>query len=264
MTVLPLRLLGEAGLATVHAAAVAALAGWQRGYVGSAGADTVSAWTAAAPSTAAPAPMACWRDGERRLWLEHADDAAAMLAQRLFGDGAAGPIARKLAAGALVALGDALAAALLPATAAHPRAGSAAAPRVRTDSPAPADLAPGAGAAACSVRVGALNLRCILSGEAVEALQRRALAPPPAALPPLPQLAMREVLRDVPVRLTIEAGGAQVGAGSLLDCGPGDIVRLDTASNAPLKVLAPGGATVFYGFLGRVGEHSAVEVTRHF
>ena len=262
----PLRLSSEAALAVLHTAAAAALAGWQRAFCpAGASDDHVSAWSplVLAPAAAVPAAHACWRDGQRRMWIELTGDGdgAALLAARLFGEpaGAGAVLAPALGAHAFKALGAALAGALLPITAASPRAGSEVlSGPLEIDC---ADLGAVAGAASCQVRIGTLMLRCILSGEAVAALAPRAPARP---LPALPAVALLDLLRDVPVRLRIEAGAAHVGAGSLLECGPGDMVRLDTAISAPLRVLAPGGATLFYGFLGRVGEHSAVEITQHF
>lgn len=254
MAVRPFILVGAAVRAAVDGGARAAVDAWRAAY--GPALDAAAAPCAAAAGPVAEPVRACWRDGQRVLWLAWDDAQVLQCAEALFGpvDGAA--VAPDIAAGVLAALAGHLAHALLPATAAMPRAGATA----PADAIDPAALAIASGAVQWTINVGAASVRCVLSAAAAAAL---APVKAPAKLPALPVLAWRTALADVPVRLTIEAGRAEVGAGSLLHCGPGDVIRLETPADQPLDVRAPGGAHLFYGFLGRAGSHAAVEVTQY-
>jgi hypothetical protein len=248
----PFRLVGAAACTAVQGGAQAALAAWCAEWCPAMDAGVGDVVPAAAPFDPV---QACSRDGKRMLWLAWGNALAPQLQQALFGG--VTPLASRIAGQVLAALAGHLARVLLPANAAFPRAG-AAVPAAPVDDDA---VAFASGAVQFTVRLGDARLLCIVSAAAVDALAPVKAA---AALPRLPVLAWRTALADVPVHLTIEAGRAEVGAGSLLHCAPGDVIRLDRHADAPLAVLAPGGAQLFHGFLGRAGDHTAVEVTQHF
>ncbi|VVD71761.1 flagellar motor switch protein [Pandoraea horticolens] len=71
---------------------------------------------------------------------------------------------------------------------------------------------------------------------------------PSTSTPPLPQaggaaqvpLAMRETLRRVPVKLTLEVGATRLTLGELAALRADDVLSLDRAAGAPLAVLVNG------------------------
>ena len=81
------------------------------------------------------------------------------------------------------------------------------------------------------------------------------------SLPPL--VPRRQAIANLPVRLVVEAGRAEVNVGNFLTLLAGDVVRLNRSIDAPLQVLAEGGGIVFDGYLGKVDKVMAVETVRH-
>lgn len=252
----PFTLLGSYAHGAVHNAMAVAVDEWCQAYAPHVATDAVGPVAAHSPSGAI---TACWRDGKRVLWVGWDHRFVPNLRAALFGTsgGEPAPMATDVTMAVLSALVARLGATLLPANAEYPRAG-AEAPAEAVDAH---ELLTASGAACCAVHLGDAKLTCVVSAAAVEALA------PARTVPAQPKLAVvdwRQALANVPISLAIEAGRAQVGAGSLLHCGPGDVIRLDSRADQPLSVCAPGGSRLFYGFLGRVGDATAVEVTQHF
>lgn len=134
--------------------------------------------------------------------------------------------------------------------------------------PAPARTAwqHASGAMLVELRLGRQVCHGVLSGTAVQALARQAglrglLRPAPSAA--LPALDYMALLAPLPVRLPVELGRVEVGLGSLVGLGVGDVIRLDVAADRPLGVTGPAGEILFDGYLGLSDGMVALEVARH-
>lgn len=88
------------------------------------------------------------------------------------------------------------------------------------------------------------------------------LAPAPvkAALPPIAAGAWQRALAPVAVRLPVEIGAAVIDVAGLLSLAVGDVIRLDALLERPVPVKSVTGEMVCGAYLGRVGEHMAIEV----
>lgn len=134
--------------------------------------------------------------------------------------------------------------------------------------PAPARTAwqHASGAVLVELRLGRQVCHGVLSGTAVQALARQAglrgllRSAPPAALPALDYMTL---LAPLPVRLPVELGRVEVGLGSLVGLGVGDVIRLDVAADRPLGVTGPAGKILFDGYLGLSDGMVALELARH-
>jgi flagellar motor switch/type III secretory pathway protein FliN len=82
-----------------------------------------------------------------------------------------------------------------------------------------------------------------------------------ANLPPLSR--RQHASGNVALRLTVEAGQADLSVGNLLTLAVGDVIRLNRSIDAPLAVCGPGGQRLFDGHLGKAGDVMALEVARH-
>lgn len=115
------------------------------------------------------------------------------------------------------------------------------------------------GAVSAVVSLGRARMRLILDDACVRAM----LGVGPgavAALPALGKVALATTLASTPVALTVRAGDVELGAGTLLSIGVGDVIASPLRLDAPLSLALPGGREVCKGFIGRRGHHLAVEI----
>ncbi len=116
----------------------------------------------------------------------------------------------------------------------------------------------GAGAVVVEVRCGAAAMRCLFDGELVAML-----APDrPATLPALAKWDVRRVAAHLPAAVTLEAGQAKVALGGLAALAVGDVIRLDSALERPLKVSGAQGVHLCDGYLGSQDGQYAIEIIR--
>jgi hypothetical protein len=116
----------------------------------------------------------------------------------------------------------------------------------------------GSGALALTVTVGRASLRMVADGECVLGLPGSIAAP---MLPRLAPVRLGKALDRIPVALTVGAGHVELGAGTLLGVGVGDVIALPLALDAPMS-LTLAGQEVCKGFIGRRGDYLAVEVVK--
>ncbi|NRR31456.1 FliM/FliN family flagellar motor switch protein [Oxalobacteraceae bacterium] len=223
--------------------------------------DCLRAWEGAAELPPQPAWREQRRGGAQALWLAWPGDCVAQLQRALFGTerhhgtvahGAA-PLAEAGAAAAWQGLIDAVGGVALPGTLAETDA---------TPPPA-AQWQRGSGAVLLVLRLGRQLCHGVLSEAAVAALAQQARLRGNLAEPVAPALApcnLARLLAPVAVRLPIEIGRAQVGLGSLMGLGVGDVIRLDSPADRPFPVTGPTGAPLFGAYLGLSGTDMALEV----
>lgn len=257
MEALPFRLLGGAALRAVETALTRAAAAWagEWGIAPSALHLSVARAWEASPGKA-PATFGQYAQANGRgMWIASGPDVVAEIQKCLFAaDGAhapppAGPasLAPAAAAQACDALIDALCRAALVVHQDVAR-------EVDRDVPA-RTWRRGSGAALVELTLGRQRCRFLLDGEAVQALQA-----PPAALAPLAAVDHGAALAAVPVALQVTAGAARVSLGNLMSLAVGDVVRLDTAIDAPVALATLAGEPLFHAYLGRSGDSVAVEL----
>jgi len=70
-------------------------------------------------------------------------------------------------------------------------------------------------------------------------------------------------LRDVPMQMCIELGGADLTVAEIMDLRPGDVIRLDTAAHQPLPVYV-NGRLRFRARPGALGNRLAVQIESTF
>lgn len=255
MHAMPFRLVGASALRAVQAALARASSAWAAEW----GVDqALMAVAVERPWEAAPAARtASWthggQSGGRNCWFACSDAFRDLLQMAMFGAADAPAPAGKAAlapAGACQA-GQALLDMLGRAGLASQQAMLAGqGPEV------PAQCwQRGGGALLAHVAVGGQVLRVLLDSAAVQAVQR-----PPAALPDLPPADLSAALARVPVTLQLCAGAARVGLGSLMSLSPGDVLRLASASDAPLSLRTMAGKAMLGAYLGRCGDSVAVEL----
>lgn len=117
--------------------------------------------------------------------------------------------------------------------------------------------ATGSGAVLVTLGEGA-SIRILFDDACV---QRMAGAAQNAAkLEKLPAVDMFATVAAIPVRLQVRAGSAELGAGTLLGIGTGDVIRLDTRIDAPVTLTRSDGVPMLEGYLGRSGNTVAVEI----
>lgn len=265
MVVRPYALPGRSALAAVRRALEGALDAWCADWGVPRQQFGVDCQRAADGGTLnAPA----WRQArgadEALVWLGWTQELAPQLQRLMFAPdrrhGPQGATAPRMAAAAaetaLSALADALAQTTLKAVLSDADGFG------RVDQPDDGDPAPppqvwldGAGTVRAEIRIGKHACTCLLSHAVV-----RALAPTPVALPTLAPVHYAAALDHLPVLLHVGIGGAEVGLGSLMALGVGDVIRLDTLAEQPLAIQGPNGAVLFGGYLGTVDGALAVEV----
>ena len=64
----------------------------------------------------------------------------------------------------------------------------------------------------------------------------------PAAATPRPRRALSQMMRRIPVTLTLEVGSASISLQDLVDIGPESVVELDALAGAPLVIKVNGTA----------------------
>lgn len=256
MPVRPFRLLGAAVLETVQATGLDA---WRRWCADWAVAPGAVALDCARPADG-PLPVPAdwrqqWRAGEGSVWLAWPAEFESAIQRAVFApDANHAPVTPRLATeggqAALAQLLQQLASTLL---------GSAEARRDAVTEPDAALFARGAGTLVLRLTVGKHSLRCLIGAEAVEHLAANApKAPAPAKLAPLNLV---HVLRDTVITLPVRAGNAELGLGSLLTVGVGDVIALDNPIDDTVTVHGPGGRPLFEGYLGQVDGVIAVEMS---
>jgi flagellar motor switch/type III secretory pathway protein FliN len=70
----------------------------------------------------------------------------------------------------------------------------------------------------------------------------------------------KQAIGNVPLRLMVEAGQAEVTVGNLMILAIGDVIRLNRSIDAPLSVQIPPGQRLFDAHLGKRGDMMALEV----
>ncbi|SFV16640.1 FliM/FliN family flagellar motor C-terminal domain-containing protein [Pseudoduganella namucuonensis] len=263
MQVRPYALLGAAALAAVRGALERAADAWcaDWGLPRHQLALTAErAWEGGALH--APAWRLSHAAGEQALWLGWPLDLAPLLQGMLFAPdkrhappgGAPARMAQAGAEAALAALAEGLARSLLGA---HTGAGAAG------DEPPQAVWRHASGAVRVDVRLGKQACTGVLNHAAVLALcASQAGAASPAPLAPLKPVDRARALGHLPLRLQVDAGRAEVGLGSLLALGVGDVIRLDTLADQPLAIKGPDGRVLFGGHLGTLEKTIALEIVR--
>ncbi|MGK5049022.1 FliM/FliN family flagellar motor switch protein [Janthinobacterium sp. GB4P2] len=118
---------------------------------------------------------------------------------------------------------------------------------VLREAPPPSLFQAGSGAVCIALSVGKFTLRCVLDAATVRTL---ATSVPAARLAPLQRIDYRKALQQVAVSLPVDIGRADVGLGSLMTLGVGDVIRLDRSAELPLAVRGAQGSILFSGYLG--------------
>jgi len=247
-------LLAERVLTVVLTALDAAAATWARDWgVASPALVCRRAWDGAVPASYRTRFGAA--DGEGSAWLAWPDALPGALQRELFGadrgvqavPGGEAELAAASASAALSALETALGVAVLDLD-----------PQRSADTSSPASLrAAGSGAVLAELRFERHTLSVLLDAAAVTRCAASAVQPQPA---PLAALDYRALLDRQPVRLSVDAGRANVALGSLLALAPGDVIRLDTLADAPLAARGADGAILLRGYLGARGPHLALDL----
>ncbi|ATQ74328.1 hypothetical protein CR152_07255 [Massilia violaceinigra] len=253
MSVRPFTLLGTSVLDTVRAALAGAVAQWAGAWGVDPALATVEVLRASERGASGFAWQQCWSDAGRSVWLGWQNELGADVQRAVFAPdpGYAPSLARLAPAGAELAFTRLQAGVRESLLAGATRAAGAMA------AVPPALFAQGGGALLLRVRLGKQALDCLLNAEAVSAL---APAPdqPVAALAALDYL---QVLRAVPVTLTVRAGGARIGLGNLMTAGAGDVIRLDNSVDDTVTLVGPGGNALFEAYLGQRDGMVAVELS---
>lgn len=254
----PYRLLGDAHLARLRDRVADVLAQWAGAW--GVAADAVSVASAETAAAARPALRAKdawrqqWTGGAGAVWCDWDADGPREVKRLVFpADGGYAPDAGPgtlAEAGATTAFDDLLAGLRGLCTGAD--AGVA---QLR---PLPPEAtSPGSGAVCVTVALGRARVGLLLD----DACVRRMLGvQSPAAPPRLGKVAIAKALERTPVALTVRAGHVELGAGTLLSIGVGDVIALPLALDAPMSLTLADGAQVCKGFIGRQGERLAVEI----
>lgn len=263
MPVRPYTLLGADVLAAARRQLDALLASWCDDWGLARDAlvlECQRAWEGVAQLPAAPAWNASWRSGDARLALAWPTDWTAQLQRLMFAPEPRPAALAALAAGAAAAAWDAwqrsLAQALLPQ----------ADPELLPSAPLRTDWERASGALLVTLRIGRHACHACLSHALLQVLAQQArqhgqLAT--ASQAPLAPLNYAALLAPLPVQLPVELGRVELGLGSLMGLGVGDVIRLTAPAEQPLPVSGPGGQILFAGYLGLQDDSVALEIVRH-
>ena len=119
----------------------------------------------------------------------------------------------------------------------------------------------GAGVVALRLGLGKQSMYVMISQTAVARLTQQ-MGHAAGRLAPLATVNYLHALRNISLSLPLEIGRAEVGLGSLMLLGVGDVIRLDTLADRPLTVMGPGGDALFDAYLGLADQKVALEVVR--
>ncbi|MCC7705601.1 FliM/FliN family flagellar motor switch protein [Janthinobacterium sp. GW460P] len=255
MSVQPYLLISDTVLAAVTGHLRAAFDAWcaQWGIAASEmELDCLRAWEAPAVST-----EASWRalrsSGDDLWWYACTPDWNLQLRQAMFPQGIAEPV-QAAQSGMADEVAEAATQALFASLSGTTQDGTPLAP------PAAA-WSRGAGVVALRLGLGKQSMHVIVSQTAVLRIAQWA-GHAAGRLPPLASVNYLRALRDIRLSLPLEVGRAEVGLGSLMLLGVGDVIRLDTLADRPLTVMGPGGGALFDAYLGLADKKVALEVVR--
>jgi hypothetical protein len=195
-----------------------------------------------------------WSGLHGRVWVDWNDGFLPELANRMFApDRSHAPVRRAPVLGSKVAAGafDELVQALRSACVDGQHAATA------LGNPGPELWKQYSGAALVAIRLGRSTIRLLLDDACVRRFAAQAAVPPQPALAPV---RLRDAVSAIPVSLQVQAGLASLGAGTLLGVGVGDVIRLATPVDGAFDLSMPSGVNICRAFIGRQGEHFAVEV----
>lgn len=119
----------------------------------------------------------------------------------------------------------------------------------------------GAGVLALRLSIGKQSMYVLISQTAVSGIVGR-IGLAVERLTPLAAVDFHHALHDIRLRLPLEIGRAEVGLGSLMMLGVGDVIRLDTLADHPMTVMGPAGTALFDAYLGLADQNVALEVVR--
>jgi len=258
MHVRPYRPLGEAQLRHLGDLVAGVLAHWAGSWGIAAGAVAVASVAPAVEALPLLQAKDAWRQqwagGTGAAWCDWDADGPREVGQLVFPpDGIYAPDAvpgRLAAAGMTAAFDDLLA--RLRQSCLGADAG------VSQLQPLPPDAARhGSGAVCLSVALGRARVGLLLDDACVRHMRG---ARSVGALPQLGKIALGKALDRTPVALTVRVGDVELGAGTLLSIGVGDVIALPLGLDAPMSIALARGPELCKGFIGRRGDRLAIEI----
>lgn len=257
-TVRPLRLLAKSRLSTLHDKAWAALQAWGQDWGIDAGLLKLDCWRAwEAAGQAQPA----WQEQWTGLWFNGSagniwPELPRQLASIWWGSGSspsANPPSSAAGRGTLADQSSTAAAEdlieRLRTLCSVPGVPGAPAPAL------PDCFAWGSGAVILHIGIGQTTLLALLA-------EPQALLGPESVGPARPKPApLHHGIGRQPVTLQVEVGQSMVPLSALLTLAPGDVIRLDRPIDQPARIMAPASVALFAGYLGKIGDQVAVELT---
>ena len=149
----------------------------------------------------------------------------------------------------------------------HPAARSQTASRAAVESPAlqpaPAWCAPWSGAVVVTLDWCGRDLHLLIGGEAIEIfLQGQRAITPPAVAPPAPVVPVWDAVSGLAASVRAELEPVQLSLGAVKALRVGDVIELSHALDMPLLARTATGELLCEAFLGRTGEHRAIELLR--
>jgi flagellar motor switch/type III secretory pathway protein FliN len=126
--------------------------------------------------------------------------------------------------------------------------------------PDPQNFARASGAVVVGVKVGEQSIKFLINHACVKT-QR--LQQDLTTLEPLKKVDMSRVCGTAPISLKVSAGQVEVDVGSFMTLAVGDVIRLETSIDKPLKVLGTDDQILFEGHLGTLNKSMAIEVVHY-